>query len=60
MMRGPNGELAMLFVGALVLALMLWVAWSSLEARAFNNATGKNVSTLDAMFISLRVQESAK
>lgn len=39
--------------------LLLWVADSYLEARAFNNVTGKTVSTWDAMFIELRVQGAA-
>ena len=37
-----------------------WVGYSYCEARAYNNITGANVSTLDAMFVELRVQESAQ
>ena len=37
-----------------------WVVKSYFEARAFNRVTGKNVSTWDAMFIELRVQEPSK
>jgi hypothetical protein len=39
--------------------IVIWVVMSYMEARAFNHVTGKDVSTLDAMFISLRVQEEA-
>lgn len=41
-------------------AVGIWVGDSYFEARAYNRVTGKSVSTLDAMFIELRVQESAK
>ena len=34
----------------------LWVGMSYAEARAFNRLTGKNATTLDAMFVQLRVQ----
>lgn len=44
----------------LVLCLLIWVVSSSFEAASFNRVTGKNVSTWDAMFIDLRVQESPK
>ena len=38
-----------------VVMLGSWVGASALEARAYNRATGANVSTVDAMFIQLRV-----
>ena len=41
------------FVG---IALGVWVFASSMEASAFNRATGKTVSTWDAMWVELRVQ----
>ena len=37
-----------------------WVFSSHMEARAYERVTGKRVSTWDAMFIELRVQEGAK
>ena len=37
-----------------------WIFKSYMEARAFNRVTGKNVSTVDAMFIQLRVQEGSE
>jgi hypothetical protein len=46
-----------------VVALIVYLAWvlpSSLEARAFNRATGKNVTTWEAMWVDLRVQGEAK
>ena len=49
--------IASTLLGGIVLMVSIWVGSSYFEARAFNNVTGKNVSTLDAMFINLRVQE---
>ncbi len=43
-----------------LLALAIWVTHSHFEASAFNAATGKDVSTWQAMWIQLRVQESAE
>ena len=40
--------------------LTIWVAFSHFEAQAYNNVTGKDVSTWDAMWIELRVQSEAK
>jgi len=40
-------------------ALALWVGSSYFEAAAFNRVTGKAVSTFDAMWIELRVQEQS-
>jgi hypothetical protein len=44
----------------LAISIGVWVFTSNMEAKAFNNATGKNVSTWDAMWIELRVQEGAR
>ena len=45
----------------IVLAMLLgWAAYSSFQARAFERVTGKHVSTWDAMFLDLRVQEPPK
>lgn len=49
----------MLFVTVLCLSLG-WYIYSSFEATAFNRVTGKSVSTWDAMFLDLRVQEPTK
>ncbi|QDU67672.1 hypothetical protein [Engelhardtia mirabilis] len=43
-----------------VFLIALWVGKSSLEARAFNRATGKSVTALDAMFTTLRVEGAAR
>jgi hypothetical protein len=43
-----------------VLLLFGWIALSYLEASAFTHVTGKTVSTWDAMWIELRVQEGAQ
>jgi cytosine/uracil/thiamine/allantoin permease len=44
----------------LLIALGPWVCKSYFEAAAFNRATGKNVSTWDAMWIELRVEGEGK
>ena len=46
------GGVALLFIG--------WIYFSYFEARAYENVTGKKVSTFDAMFLNLRVQEEAE
>ncbi len=45
--------------GTLILgfAIGCWVFSSWCEAAAFNRITGKDVTTWDAMFVTLRVQE---
>lgn len=45
---------------ALVFVLSLWPLQSYFEARAYERVTGKRVSTWDAMFLDLRVQEAVK
>ncbi len=44
------------------IALLAGFVWAQahFEAAAFNNATGKNVSTWDAIWIDLRVQGEGK
>ena len=51
------GAIVLGFISAFISA---WIIKSKLEADAFNNATGKQVSTWDAMWIELRIQEPAK
>ena len=59
-------EIESLIVGAclvaagLVLLVSLWVLSSGAEARAFERVTGKHVSTWDAMWLDLRVQEQTE
>ena len=62
---GSNPLAGCMFAGiavAVVLGIILtvWVAKSHMEARSFNAVTGKNVSTWQAMWIELRVQEGGK
>ena len=47
--------LATLFVAA-----GAWIVQSHFEARAFNRVTGSDVSTWDAMWVELRVQEDSR
>lgn len=49
-----------IYVGFFLLFISIWVGYSYFEARSYNKVTGKNVSTLDAMFLELRVQEGTK
>jgi len=60
-----NKKLEMMMMCGLLVAIFAftfaaWVFGSYQEAKAFNNVTGKDVSTWDAMWIELRVQESSK
>lgn len=43
-------------IGGLV--LLIWIAHSLGEAKAFNELTGKHITISQAMFLSLRIQES--
>lgn len=54
------GVAAVVLLLTLVVAAVVWVGVSWLEASSFNRVTGKNVSTWDAMWIDLRVQEAPK
>lgn len=47
-------------VGFVACGIGFWVLSSKFEADAYFRVTGKNVSTWDAMWIELRVQEPAK
>ena len=48
---------ACFILAAVLLAGVLWVAFSSCEASVFNRITGRNVTTWDAMFLELRVDD---
>lgn len=58
-MKKESQTNTILWVIAVLLVLSGWIGISAIEAAAFNSATGKNISTFEAMFISLRVQEGA-
>jgi hypothetical protein len=49
-----------LIVSLVVLFLLSWVGGSYMEARTYSRLTGKDVSTWDAMWVDLRIQEGAK
>lgn len=53
-------QLAVLTLACIIVLIGIWAGASYCEARAYNNITGKNVSTFDAMFVQLRVQESPR
>lgn len=48
------------FVCCVAGGFLSWISKSHFEAAAFNRLTGKKVSTWDAMFVDLRVQEPVK
>lgn len=52
--------LGMIVTIAITVAATIWVVQSKMEASAFNAVTGKNVTTWQAMWIELRVQEGSK
>jgi hypothetical protein len=56
-------DLKIIIIGALsmlVVGIGIWIGASHFEAKAFNELTGSNVSTKQAMFIQLRVIEPHK
>jgi len=54
-----NPEIGMVVVSIILIMVCtsVWVFMSANEAAAFERLTGKKVSTWDAMFIELRIQE---
>ena len=46
-------------LAAVVVVVLLWVGYSMLEARAWQRVTGRQVSTWEAMFLELRVEDGA-
>lgn len=51
---------AMLIACMLFVTLSGWVSLSYFEAAAYRRVTGKQVTTWDAMFLDLRIQEPVK
>lgn len=47
------------YLVAFIFAIGIWIAQSYFESKAFERVTGKQVAVIDAMFLSLRVQESS-
>jgi hypothetical protein len=50
----------MIMLSFISLFVLIWIGLSALEASAFNAVTGKHVTTWQAMWIDLRVVETAK
>lgn len=62
-MRDNLCDAAVYVVGVLIILSVTFAGFYTqafFEARAYNRITGKNVSTWDAMFVRLTVQEGAK
>jgi hypothetical protein len=47
-----------LFSAIFIIVAAIWVGASAMEARAYNRLTGNDVSTWDAMWVNLRVQDA--
>lgn len=59
--EAPSTVWSLMAFGLVMVCVVAFMVVSSFfEARAFNAVTGKNVSTWDAMWIELRVQEGPK
>lgn len=43
-----------------IIGICIWVFMSSMEANSYNAITGKQVTTWQAIWVQLRVQEPAK
>ena len=56
---------ALLFSGGMLalvfnVVILFAIVFSYFEAEAFNRHTGQNVSTWDALFLELRIQDDGK
>lgn len=58
--KHPGCLLWVMMVLAFFAGIGIWIGASAMEAKAYNNVTGSNVSTWDAMWIELRVQDAPK
>ena len=59
--RSPSDSFPFLFMfGGLAIVIGFWVMVSHFEAKAYNNVTGKQISTWDAMFLDLRINEDVQ
>ena len=62
-MSRDSEEGCFVFAGIVIVLLLVlawWVVSSTFEAAAYQSLTGKEVSTWQAMWLDLRVQESIK
>lgn len=55
-----SGWAILVFVVIVTLGVGFWVFTSYMESAAYNRLTGANTTTLDAMFVELRVQSAPK
>ena len=54
-------QLAIVFIVCMLAsAALIWIVCSRFEAKVFNRLTGAHTTTCDAMWVELRVQDSAK
>lgn len=53
--ENPIGGFLSVIAAVLVISSVAWVTCSHFESQAFTRVTGRNVSTWDAMWIELRV-----
>lgn len=56
----PVGFLLSIFGALIMFCFGGWILESYMEAKSYNRVTGQNVSTWDAMWIELRVQDSPR
>jgi hypothetical protein len=49
--------MVIIFIGFIAVLLAVWWGKSTMEAAAYNRITGSDVSTWDAMWVELRVQD---
>lgn len=57
-MRLNNEATVVLMAAALIVGTICWWVGSSyMEAKSFSKLTGRDVSTWDAMWVTLRVQD---
>lgn len=49
-----------MYVMITILATVFWIFQSSMEAKAYNNATGNDISTWEAMWVELRIDSNPK
>lgn len=54
------GGLVAVCIGLLALCLASWIFSSYMEAKTYNEVTGAHVTTWQAMWVELKVQDQAK
>jgi hypothetical protein len=56
----PSKADAISGVISIIIVILVWVGFSFFQAQSFNNLTNKNVSTWQAMFLNLKVEQKVK